>query len=162
MPVMVPQKYLDHWRRPWTRKAKYSPGFRLWLHSKGRLSPHFTYEEAKCRDGTHIPRRLRSQARNHAFNLERLRHELGDNPVRIISWYRTPAYNRSVGGASKSKHMDAVATDHPVQWVRQFPHFDQIADRIFANGGFGAYPGGARHLDSRGYKARWTSWVRST
>lgn len=159
IPGWVPKKYRDHWQRPWTTKASRSPGFRLLLARHRLLSPHFSYAEAASKDGTQIPRRLRTQARNHAFKLERLRHELGDVPIPITSWYRSPAHNRKVGGAAKSKHMDAIAVDIPVQFVRRHPNFDQVADRIFANGGFGQYPGGARHVDSRGFKARWTTFT---
>lgn len=154
----VPAKYRDHWNRPWTRKAARSPGFRLWLARKRLLSPHFSYAEAACKDGTPIPRRLRTQARNHAFQLERLRHALGGVSIPITSWYRTPAHNRAVGGAAGSKHLDAIATDIPREFVRRHRHFDRHANAIFANDGFGQYPGGARHLDSRGVRARWTTF----
>ena len=158
--IAVPEKYLDHWRRPWTRKAKYSPGFRLWLHKKGRLSPHFTYSEAACKDGTQIPRHLRTKARNHAFNLERFRQELGGVSLPVMSWYRHPAYNRKIGGASKSQHMSAVATDFSRQTVDRIGRqkFFEVANRVFKNGGVGDYPSGSAHVDSRGYFARWTSF----
>lgn len=131
----------------------------MWLGRHGYLTPHFRKTEAACKDGTPVPRRLLRKARRHAFNLERLRHAIGDKPVRINSWYRHPAYNKQVGGASKSRHVQADATDHTVQWVRSIKDFDRIADKVFKRGGKGSYPGGARHLDSRGIYARWTSWV---
>lgn len=157
--ITVPRRYLPYWHKPWTPQARRSRRFRLWLGRHGLLSPHFSLPEARSQDGRPIPRRMRSRARNHAFRLEILRHELGDKPMAIASWYRSPQHNRAVGGAAKSQHMSAVATDHPVEWVRQHPKFDQIADRIFADGGFGQYPGGARHCDSRGFSARWTTWT---
>ena len=158
-PAWLPKRYRDHWARPWTTKAARSPGFRLLLARHKLLSPHFTYAEAASKDGRPIPRRLRTQARNHAFKLERLRHALGDVAIPITSWYRSPQHNRAVGGAAKSKHMDAVATDHPVEFVRRHKSFDLHADRIFRDGGMGSYPQGARHVDSRGMRARWTSWT---
>lgn len=159
IPQWVPTKYHDHWQHPWTTKAARSPGFRLLLAKHHLLSPHFSYAEAMSKDGQHIPRSLRTQARSHAFKMERLRHDLGDVAIPITSWYRSPARNRAVGGAAKSKHMDAIAVDIPVEFVRKHPHFDQIADRIFREGGFGRYPGGARHVDSRGLRARWTTFT---
>lgn len=158
-PTWLPKRYRDHWERPWTRKAARSPGFRLLLARHRMLSPHFSYAEAASKDGTAIPRQLRTQARNHAFKLERLRHVLGDGPLPITSWYRSPAHNRKVGGAAKSKHMDAIATDHPMEFVRRHPNFDKHANEIFRDGGFGTYPGGARHVDSRGIRARWTTFA---
>jgi hypothetical protein len=155
----VPAKYRKHWREPWHPDAARSRGFRLWLGRNGLLTPHFSYKEAASRDGRGVPLRLRSRAREHAFRLERLRHALGDGPLPITSWYRSPQHNRAVGGAAKSKHMEAIATDHPVEFVRKHPNFDREANRIFANGGFGQYPGGARHVDSRGVQARWTTFT---
>lgn len=158
-PRRLPRSLQPHWRRPWGLRARRSRRFHRWLDRHGYLSPHFQKEEAACKDGTLIPSQLIPAARKHAFNLERLRHGLGDKPVRITSWYRTPRYNFMVGGASASYHVKAVATDHPVEWVRKFRNFDRLANRYFRGGGFGQYPGGARHLDSRGYKARWSSYV---
>lgn len=156
--VRVPAKYKRHWKEPWTAQARQSRSFRLWLGRNGLLSPHFSYAEAASKDGKAVPKTMRSRARDHAFRLEQLRHELGDVPIPITSWYRSPARNRAVGGAQDSMHMKAVATDHPVEFVKRHPHFDQVADRIWREGGFGAYPAGARHVDSRGFKARWTTF----
>lgn len=158
--VKVPARYRDHWRRPWTRKAKYSPGFRLWLASKGRLSPHFTYAEAACNDGTPVPRHLRARARNHAFNLERFRHELGDVDLVPLSWYRPRAYNTRIGGARDSRHIRGDATDFSRQTVDRIGRrrWNAAAEKVFRNGGVGDYPSGSTHLDSRGSRARWRSF----
>lgn len=157
-PKGLPSKYRYHWRKPWTLRARKSKDFAAWLNRRGYLTPHFRKEEAACKDGTFVPVRLIPNARKHAFNLERLRHRLGDKPVQIISWYRTPDYNKRVGGASLSQHVNALATDHPVQWVRRFKDFDRHARIVFRVGGFGTYPAGNRHLDSRGWFARWSSY----
>lgn len=158
-PKSLPRSLQPHWRRPWGLRARHSRKFHTWLGRHGYLSPHFRKEEAACKDGTFVPYSLIHNARKHAFNLERLRHALNDNPVRIISWYRTPSYNYAVGGASQSKHVEALATDHPVEWVKKHPNFEKYAEKYFANGGIGAYPGGNRHLDSRGYRARWSAFT---
>ena len=157
-PTWVPKRYRDHWQRPWTTRARRSPGFRALLARHKHLSPHYTYGEAASKDGVPIPARMRARARNHAFKMEVLRHELGDGPLPVLSWYRSPARNRAVGGAAESRHMKADACDIDVAVVRKHPRFDQIADRIFANSGFGQYPGGNRHVDSRPGRARWTSF----
>lgn len=159
-PRGLPEKYRYHWSHPWTSKASRSYGFRRWLGKHGYLTPNFRLSEAACKDGTPVPRPLRLGARNHAFKLEQLRHELGDRPVRIISWYRSPSYNRRIGGARFSQHMTARATDFSREWIDSVgrQRFKTVADRIWSRGGLGTYPYGSMHTDSRGYRARWTSF----
>jgi GH24 family phage-related lysozyme (muramidase) len=161
VPPALPAKWRDHWRRPWLRKARRNLGFRHWLGRHGYLTPHFTKAEAASKDGRPIPKHLRPAARNHAFKLERIRHELGDEPLPIVSWYRSPEHNVAVGGARFSKHMAAIATDHPRQWVDANGGQDAIlrlADRVNVNG-FGRYPGGNVHMDSRhGPLTIWSTW----
>lgn len=158
---MVPPDLLEHWNKPWTSAARNNVDFRAWLRDHGYLSPHFTMKEAACKDPgrTPIPHSLVRKARDHAFNLEKLRHKLGDRPMPVNSWYRTPAWNRHVGGAGQSKHMEAIATDFSLRTVSSLPRFDYWANKVFATGGVGTYPGGARHVDSRGWRARWSSFV---
>jgi lysozyme len=162
-PKDLPEKWFDHWRRPWLPKARRNIGFRHWLGRHGYLTPHFTKAEAASKDGKAIPKVLRPAARNHAFRLERVRHELGDKPLPVLSWYRSPEHNRAVGGARHSKHMAAIATDHPKSWVDANGGQQAIlrlADSVNING-VGVYPGGSMHLDSRGGPlTTWSSWVR--
>jgi hypothetical protein len=160
-PKGLPEKYQAHWRYPWKARARFSPGFRRWLDKHGFLTPHFTLREAASKDGQGIPTRYNRKARDHAFNMERLRHKLGDVPIPVTSWYRSPAHNRAVGGAANSRHLYADACDIPLSFCQKVGRFrfDKIANEVFSGGGFGQYPGGARHVDSRGFRARWTSWV---
>lgn len=159
LPSWLPEQYAEHWRKPWSDAARNSGKFRQLCWDKGFLSPNFTRKEARCNDAanTPVPGKLRANAQRQAFNLERLRHELGGKPLPILSWYRTPAHNAAVGGASQSRHMQADATDFTTQTVNSFgaTKFDSACDRIYSNGGFGRYPSGSRHSDSRGSRARW-------
>ena len=43
--------------------------------------------------------------------LEIIRKALGDMSIRVISGYRSPAYNKAIGGADKSQHMEGRAAD---------------------------------------------------
>lgn len=154
------KRLMRHWRKPWTLRARRSWRFRRALSRSGLITPHFSWAEASCKDGTHVPKRLRRGARRHAWNLERFRHAIGNRRLQPISWYRTPSYNRRVGGASQSKHMQAVATDFDRATVERIGRskWFTTADKIFKRGGVGNYPAGSAHLDSRGYKARWRSF----
>lgn len=148
------------WKRPWLRAARRSYKFKRLLLQHGYLSPHFTLADAKCHDGTPVPSSLRHDAQRHAFNLERFRHQVGDHPLGVLSWFRTVAYNTRIGGASGSMHIRAIATDFTSQLINAIgrSRFFSVADRVFANGGVGTYPSGSGHLDSRGYRSRWTSF----
>ena len=48
---------------------------------------------------------------NLVDKLEVLRKEVGDRPIKVTSGYRTEEYNRLVGGARKSQHMQGKAAD---------------------------------------------------
>ncbi len=162
VPTWVPSNYWELWQKPWDDAASRSAKFRELCWKNGFASPHFERKETACHDpqNSSVPERLRANAQREAFNLEKLRHELGDKPLPVLSWYRTPAWNTKVGGASQSRHMQGDAVDFTVQTVTSFGagRFDQACDRVFANGGFGTYPSGSRHVDSRGTRARWSSF----
>jgi GH25 family lysozyme M1 (1,4-beta-N-acetylmuramidase) len=159
VPSWVPRQHWRNWQNPWKPAAAQSAEFRdvCWKH--GYLTPHFKRKEAACHDpaNTAVPSSLRANAQRHAFNLERLRHRLGDKPLPLLSWYRTPTWNRHVGGVINSRHLQADACDFTVQTVQSFGlgRFDAACDRVFAKGGFGRYASGSRHGDSRGSRARW-------
>lgn len=43
--------------------------------------------------------------------MERVRAALGNNPIKINSWYRSPKVNTAVGSKSTSQHMKGEAVD---------------------------------------------------
>lgn len=166
-PDWLPNEYVDFWDEPWNNKMRgaRSKGYLECLDKHGYITPHFKWSEASGKHrnpaGSDVPASLKANARRVAWRLEKLRHELGDKPLGINSWYRNPAHNRAVGGASQSRHMQADAVDITVETVNRLggrAKFDPIADHIFRDGGFGTYPGGNRHVDTRGTRARWSSF----
>ena len=54
-----------------------------------------------------------------ARNMDRVRDHYG-RPIIIHCWLRTPAYNKLIGGARGSAHMEGAAVDFHVQGVDPF------------------------------------------
>lgn len=146
-----------YWREPWTFRARHSRSFRRFCWGQGYVSPHYTRPEWASKDGVPVPKSLMKNAQRQAFRLEQLRHALGDKPLPGLSFYRSPAHNAAVGGASESRHMQADATDFDTSQVAR-PGFKAAVNRIWRNNGIGEYPGGNLHTDARPWSARWTSW----
>ena len=75
-----------------------------------KLTENFSLREFKCRDGSNVPPEYMDNVLLLAQNLQVLREEVG-KPVRVISGYRSPKYNRKIKGAKRSQHMLAKAAD---------------------------------------------------
>ncbi len=82
---------------------------------------------------------------------------LGTRRVRIVSAYRSPAYNaRCSGASSRSKHMQNLALDlrydaSPSRVVRVMK---QLRSKGAFKGGIGRYRS-FTHIDGRGYNVNW-------
>lgn len=121
-----------------------------------RLTPHFLLSEFDCRNGVKVPPAEAGQVRELARRfLEPLRREFG--PVRVVSGYRTRAYNKAVGGAPHSyhvyeQHRQGVAADvHP---ARGEPHeWAELLEHLRVPG-LGVYTDHV-HVDTRAGHARW-------
>lgn len=104
-----------------------------------------------------MPPQYLANVQELARNLQVLRDYLKE-PVKVLSGYRTPAYNRSVGGARYSQHLLAKAADITVK-SKTPKQLAAIVERLIAQGklkfgGLGVYPGFV-HVDVRRGKARW-------
>jgi uncharacterized protein YcbK (DUF882 family) len=75
-----------------------------------RLSPYFLSEEFSCHDGTDVPDELMPNLERLVAVLDAIRLRWG-GPLSILSGYRTPDYNRRIGGAKASTHMTAEGAD---------------------------------------------------
>jgi uncharacterized protein YcbK (DUF882 family) len=92
-----------------------------------------------------------------AKNLQVLRDEIG-KPIRIISGYRSPKYNRRIGGARRSQHMVAKAADIKINGMSptevKAVIVKLIKEKKMHVGGIGLYKT-FTHYDIRGRNARW-------
>lgn len=133
------------------------------------ITPHFSLEEffrpARVRNGRtfapapYPPDWIDERLRPLCALLEELRRALGGKAILVISGYRDPAYNRAIGGARASQHMQGRAADIVVAGVRPV-RVHQVATALHDGGtrvpGLGLYPGFV-HVDVReGKVARWT------
>jgi N-acetylmuramoyl-L-alanine amidase len=87
-----------------------------------------------------------------------LRESFG-KPCRILSSYRSPDYNKTVGGAPLSQHMEFRALDIAFEGVSPQRAYDRLIEWRKAGrfaGGLGLYPSsGFVHIDTRGNNATW-------
>lgn len=134
-----------------------------------QLTKNFQLSEFDCKDGTKVPERLYDNVLLLAQQLQVLRDDINTNrpamapkdvqiPIHVNSGYRTPSYNKKVGGAKESQHLKGKAGDITCKWVTPSEMKARIEKLIKAGkmlqGGLGKYPGFV-HYDHRGTKARW-------
>ena len=122
-----------------------------------QLSKNFKKSEFKCRDGSEVPDELMDNLKDLVENLQIIRDAIG-KPIRIISGYRSPKYNRKIGGARKSQHMKAKAADMVIKGMKPVEVHRIVTGLIkegkIKKGGVGLYKYFV-HYDVRGFNARW-------
>ena len=119
------------------------------LEGNNKLTEHFKVSEFACNDGSdYIPIDI-----DLVYKLEEIRKHFGQ-PITITSAYRTPEYNRRIGGASNSYHTKGRAFDIVVKGVKPFDvaHF---AQGLYICGIGCYYDDGFVHIDSRTKPAFW-------
>jgi uncharacterized protein YcbK (DUF882 family) len=159
----------------------------LYVPPRRPPSPHFTWAEVIRNSGYDRvplgPMRLpnggivtpRANARMQARKLEQVRahinvmradHGLNLTGLNILSWARSWEHNKAVGGAKDSQHLYFRACDISLQEIERLcpwrggrADFERIIQQVYWKGGVGDYAAGNRHVDCRGYRARWTSYV---
>jgi len=122
-----------------------------------QLTNNFSLNEFACKDNTPVPYELKSKVQALAEQLQILRDYLNE-PIHINSGYRTPAYNKKIGGKPNSYHIKAMAADITVK-SKTPKQLALVIEKLISNGtlkigGMGVY-NGFIHVDTRKVKARW-------
>lgn len=127
-----------------------------------QLEKNFSLHEFRCKDGTDAPDEFMPHLRQLCMNLQTLRDHIG-KPITIISGYRSPEYNKKIGGVKRSQHLLAKAADIVVAGMTSLEVRDIIIQLIKEGkmdpGGVGIYPTFV-HYDVRGRNARWGSYKK--
>lgn len=106
----------------------------------GQLSKHFNKQEFNQKQNP-LPLREFKISPLLVVKLETLRSLISDKPVYITSGYRTPEYNKIVGGAPRSQHLKGNAADIYVNNL-DLRTLEQLAEQV----GFSFIKRYSRHL----------------
>jgi uncharacterized protein YcbK (DUF882 family) len=138
------------------------PTFEEWFDTLGftyfeadEFTSYFNRYRGKVKNST-PPRDLWDNIIKTLWIVEDLRRYF-NRPIVLLSSYRSPSYNRAVGGESASLHMKfnaldiAVAGHSPTEVAKLLK---QWRAKGKFTGGVGTYPTFV-HIDTRGYNATW-------
>ena len=130
------------------------------------MTKNFKLKEFECNDGSKMPLEVYENVIKLANQLQFLRDYTG-RPITINSAYRSPDYNKKIGGAHKiingervetSQHVFGKAADITIQSLKPAEVFMIIEELIdmghMLQGGLGLYDTFV-HYDIRRTKARW-------
>lgn len=80
-----------------------------------KISDHFYLEEVSTTQHRNIPNEPPQEVINTAIyvamKMETMRALLGNKPISVSSWYRSPKLNAAVGGSTTSQHLKGEAVD---------------------------------------------------
>ena len=138
--------------------------FTTWFDAQGfrhfgarEFTRYFETERRGVRNSA-PPRKLWKNVVPTLRIIDELRESFGKS-CHILSSYRSPAYNRRVGGVALSQHLQFTALDITIKGVsakRVYERLLQWRQEGRFTGGLGYYPSsGFVHIDTRGRNATW-------
>ena len=133
---------------------------------KGNLTDHFTADDYSINQTSNVT--LTQESYEHALMLEEFRQWL-KRPIVVHAWYRTASYNKKVGGASNSSHLNGLATDWHTnititeeKFIKYAKKWKEICERHNCVGEAGLYTWGM-HLGSHiTYSKTFYNWDSRT
>lgn len=114
-----------------------------------KLSTNFKVSEFACKDGSDVV----FIAPELVTVLQKIRTHFG-KAVKITSAYRTPTYNKRIGGTTNSQHCLGTAADIKVTGVTPKKVAAYVETLLPKKGGIGIYST-FTHVDVRETKSRW-------
>lgn len=115
-----------------------------------QVLPNFTLEELLTKNKTDTFTKLELGV---LVLLQTIRDDFG-YPTIVSSSYRSKVYNKSVNGATSSRHEIGDALDsHPKNMAR-LAEYKKLITKMDIQGGMGLYPSFV-HIDTRPNKSRW-------
>jgi uncharacterized protein YcbK (DUF882 family) len=113
------------------------------------IAKNFKVKEFACNDGSDVI----FISPELVMILQKVRDYFG-KPVIINSAYRTPTYNKRVGGATYSQHLYGCACDIRINGVSPKEVAKFVETLLAGRGGIGIYSN-FTHIDVRATKSRW-------
>lgn len=128
--------------------------------SGSKLTEHFSIKEYTVNQTGTV--KLTAEAILHAQCLEEFRLWLGKS-MQVNAWYRTPAYNKKVGGNANSSHLRGVATDWGVslteeKFIKYTKKWKEICENHGIVGEAGLYSWGMHLGSSVKYSKAFYHW----
>lgn len=113
-----------------------------------KVSKNFTVLEFACKDGSD-----RILIDTYLVSFLQFLRDYYKLSININSAYRTPEYNKKIGGASESQHVEGKAVDFVVTGKTPKEIYDYLDKVLNWDGGLGLYSSFV-HIDT-GSKRRW-------
>jgi len=127
-----------------------------------QITENFYLDEFTCKDQSDIPLNVFMNILKLAVEMQKIRNYF-QRSITVNSGYRSPSYNKEIGGASKSQHLLGMACDFTVSGYTSFEVADIVEDlmqsEFITNGGLGEYDT-FTHYDIRTKPARWNNTTK--